>query len=123
MWHLKSAAMLACLFVIGCMAQVAAQQPESSQPRVNPPTTNPAISVTLTCDEFRQLLHSNTSGFAILWLDGYYSARAGLTGMPAGWSRTISQGIGGTCAIDVNTSRPVLDVIAQIHREYGGVAR
>jgi hypothetical protein len=56
----------------------------------------------------------------IIWLDGYYSAHAGLTEFPANWSHTLSQGLGGTCAIDVNASRTVLDVIAQLHREYGG---
>jgi hypothetical protein len=56
---------------------------------------------------------------AITWLDGYYSAKAGATELPAGWSRTVDQGVGGTCAISVNASRAVLDVIAQIHRDYG----
>ena len=116
----KSAAVLVCLLVSGGMAQVAAQQPASSQPVASLPTTNPPISASLTCDRFRLLLQSRTSGFAILWLDGYYSARAGVAEMPAGWSRTVSQGVGGTCAIDVNASRPVLDVIAELHREYGG---
>ena len=32
---------------------------------------------------------------AILWLDGFYSGRSGLTELPAGWVRTISQGLGG----------------------------
>jgi hypothetical protein len=31
--------------------------------------------------------------------------------------RTVSQGVGGTCAISVNADRAVLDVIGQLHRE------
>jgi hypothetical protein len=104
----------ACMISGGCMPQVAAQQPENPQP------LNPSISAALTCAEFRPLLHSDpkTAGLAILWLDGYYSGRAGFPALPAGWTRTVSQGIGGTCAISVNASRSVLDVIAQLHREY-----
>ena len=60
-----------------------------------------------------------SSGAAILWLDGFYSGRAVLTELPAGWVQTVSQGIGGTCAITVNARRTVLDVIGQLHREYG----
>src|SRR5206468_3452004 len=76
----------------------------------------------MTCGEFRALLKAGdklTSGIAVLWLDGYYSARAGLSELPAGWARTVSEGIGGACAISVNDKRTVLDVIGQIHREYG----
>ena len=61
-----------------------------------------------------------TSGTAIIWLDGYYSGRVGLTDFPAGWLRTVSQGIGGTCAISANEHRTVLDVIGQLHRDYAG---
>src|SRR5215472_12133533 len=43
-----------------------------------------------------------------------------VTELPAGWVRTVSQGIGGICAISVNEGRTVLDVIGQLHREYGG---
>jgi hypothetical protein len=76
----------------------------------------------MTCGEFKALLKDDkrASGTAILWLDGYYSGRAGLTGLPAGWLRTVSQGIGGTCAISVNERRTVLDVIGQLHKEYAG---
>jgi hypothetical protein len=76
----------------------------------------------MTCGEFRALLKDDkrTSGAAILWLDGYYSGRSGLTELPADWLRMVSRGIGGTCAISVNASRTVLDVIGQLHREYGG---
>ena len=44
----------------------------------------------------------------------------GLTELPAGWVWTVSQGIGGICAISVNDQRTVLDVIGQLHREYAG---
>ena len=60
-----------------------------------------------------------TGGLAILWLDGFYSGRFGLTELAAGWVQTVSQGVGGTCAIGVNASHTVLDVIGQLHREYG----
>jgi hypothetical protein len=81
------------------------------------------VSATRTCGEFKTLLKEDrrTSGIAILWLDGYYSARAGLPQLPAGWLRTVSQGVGGTCAISVNERRAVLDVIGQLHREYAGL--
>jgi hypothetical protein len=108
---------LACAFAGGCTPQLVAQQSDIPQ------LLNPPISVALTCAEFLPLIHSHDKivGPAILWLDGYYSGRAGLTGMRADWLKTISQGVGGTCAIDVNASRPVIDVIAQLHREYGDV--
>jgi hypothetical protein len=61
-----------------------------------------------------------TTGTAIPWLDGYYSGRSGLSELPAGWLRTVSQGIGGICAISVNEHRTVLDVIGQLYREYAG---
>lgn len=83
---------------------------------------NQPIPLTMTCGEFRALLKggdNRTGGLAILWLDGYYSGRAGLGVLPAGWVRTVSQGVGGTCAISLNEHRAVLDVIGQIHREYG----
>jgi hypothetical protein len=76
----------------------------------------------MTCGEFNALLKSGekrTGGLAILWLDGYYSGRSGLEELPAGWVRTVSQGVGGTCAISQNEQRTVLDVVGQIHREYG----
>lgn len=104
---------LACV-LNGCAPQVAADEP------VAPATLNPLISASLTCSDLLPLLRSKdkTAGLAILWLDGYYSGRAGLAALPAGWTRTVSQGVGGTCGITVNASRAVLDVIGQIHREY-----
>jgi hypothetical protein len=106
----------ACMLSGECMPQVAAQPPESPQ------SPNPLVSAAITCAEFRLLLHSDpkTAGVAILWLEGYYSGRVGLPALPAGWARTVSQGIGGTCAISLNASRSVVDVIAQVHREHGG---
>jgi len=83
----------------------------------------------MTCGEFVALLRAakagdqvdkQTSGVAIMWLDGVYAGRSGITDFPAGWNRTLSQGLGGTCAISVNASRPVLDVIADLRRQYGG---
>jgi hypothetical protein len=99
----------------GCVAQAPSVQAGNAQP------LNPAISSAMTCGELLLLLKSpdHAGGLAILWLDGVYSGRSGITELPAGWVRTVSQGIGGTCAITVNASRPVLDVIAELHREYG----
>jgi hypothetical protein len=120
MRHPRIAIVLACLLAGGCVPQVAAEQPDQQPMNQRPP--NPPISASLTCGEFVSLLQSKdrAAGLAIWWLDGYYSGRASLPGLPAGWIRTVSQGLGGTCAISVNASRPVLDVIAQLHREYGG---
>ena len=112
----------ASVFVGGCTPPVATQPPPVvAQPSNDAILTNPPISVALTCGEILPLIrsHDKTVGATILWLDGYYSGRAGLPGLSAGWLKTISQGVGGTCAINVNASRPVLDVIAQLHREYG----
>jgi hypothetical protein len=77
----------------------------------------------MTCEEFQGLLkagNQRTIGLTILWLDGYYSARAGLTELPVGWVRMVSQGLGGPCAVSVNAQRTVFDVIGQLHREYAG---
>jgi hypothetical protein len=128
MRYLPIIVVLASPFAAGCAAAQSAAQPVNTPPAVpapvaSAPFTNPAISASLTCDALLPMLHAadkRPGGFAIIWLDGYYSARAGITGLPANWSHTLSQGIGGTCTMDVNASRTVLDVIAQLHREYGG---
>jgi hypothetical protein len=114
-------AMILAVLSAGAMP-VADQQPPGSTPNRPPPFENPAITTALTCSELLSMLHSadrRAGGMAITWLDGYYSGKAGLPELSAGWSRTVDQGVGGTCAINVNASRPVLDVIAQIHRDYG----
>ena len=87
---------------------------------------NQPVPVTLTCGELTTLLRAGEKravGLAILWLDGYHSGRSGLTELPAGWTRTVAQGVGGTCAITVNDHRTVLDVIGQLHREYSAHAK
>jgi len=84
------------------------------------------VPSTMTCGELKALLRAGdkwTSVTAILWLEGYYSGRSGLLELPAGWLQTVSKGIGGTCAISVNEGRTVLDVIGQLHREYGSQAK
>lgn len=108
-------AALVCSVASGCVAQA----PTVRAGNVALP--NPPISSTITCGELNPLLKSanHAGGVAILWLDGFYSGRSGVAELPAGWVRTVSQGIGGTCAISVNATRPVLDVIAELHREYG----
>jgi hypothetical protein len=85
------------------------------------PDTQSARRVDITCAELKALFKAGdkrTAGAAILWLDGYYAGRSGLSELPAGWARTVSQGVGGTCAITVNDGRTVLDVVGQLHREY-----
>jgi hypothetical protein len=103
-----------------------AQAPTATQePTPRPgdaPTPNQPIALTITCGELKTLFKADdkrTAGAAILWLDGYYAGRSGLSELPAGWVRTVSQGVGGTCAISVNEQRTVLDVVGQIHQEYG----
>ena len=110
-----------CSVACRCMAQAptAAEAP-TLQPGDAQPLNEP-VSSTMTCQEFKALMAGDkrTAGLAILWLDGFYSGRSGFSELPAGWVRTVSQGLGGTCAISVNASRTVLDVIGQLHREYG----
>ena len=109
-------AALLCGLAGGCAAQ-----PPNAQPS-DVATLNQAIPLTMTCGDFKALLKAEdkrTGGLAILWLDGYYSGRSGLSELPAGWIRTVSQGVGGTCAISVNERRTLLDVVGQIHRQYG----
>jgi hypothetical protein len=112
--------------LVCCAGACAAQAPTVTQSPAQQPSDlhplNQPIKSALTCEEFMALLKAGdkrTSGIAILWLDGFYAGRSGLTELPAGWVQTVSQGIGGTCAIGVNASRTVLDVIGQLHREYG----
>ena len=119
-------AALVCVAATGCVAEAptAAQLPAGQSDGVQSP--NQPVPTTLTCGEFSALLKTSdkrTVGLAILWLDGYYSGRSGLTELPAGWTRTVAQGVGGICAITVNERRTVLDAIGQIHREYGSRAK
>jgi hypothetical protein len=128
MRYLPIIVVLAGMLAIGYAAAQSATQPVNTPPTVPAPVsaapfTNPAISASLTCGELMSMLRAadkRPGGLAIIWLDGYYSARAGLTELPANWSHTPSQGVSGNCTMDVNTSRTVLDVITQLHREYGG---
>ena len=122
MRHARITAVLACVLAGGCTPQLAAQPastPSSTTGRIDAAT---AALVDLTCGELSQLLKAKDKrgGLAILWLDYYYTRRVGLPDWTADWVKTVAQGVGGTCAIDVNSSRTVLDVIAQMHREYGG---
>ena len=107
---------LKCVLAGTCALQMVAQEPTAT------PAPNLEINTSITCSDFNELLKSKNklAGTAIVWLDGYYSGKAGLKTLPAEWVQTVSQGLGGTCAITVNASRPVLDVIAKLHREYGG---
>ena len=113
---------LICGLAGGCMAQEPASTEAPAAQAGGTQALNLPVSSTMTCGEFKALLKEDrwTSGIAIIWLDGYYSGRASLTEFPAGWLRTVSQGIGGTCAISANELRTVLDVIGQVHRDYAG---
>jgi hypothetical protein len=103
-----------------------AQAPTATQESISQPgdasLPNQPVAVTMTCAELRAIFKAGdkrTAGAAILWLDGYYAGRSGLSELPAGWARTVGQGVGATCAISVNEGRTVLDVVGQLHREYG----
>jgi hypothetical protein len=116
------AALVCGLVAGGCMAQAPTATPEPTSQPGGVPTLNPPIPVTMTCGDLTALLKAadkRTGGLAILWLDGYYAGRSGLSELPAGWARTVSQGVGGSCAISINEQRTVLGVVGQIHREYG----
>src|SRR5271169_1511928 len=96
-----------CSVACGCMAQAptAAEAPTLQPGDAQSP--NQPVPSTMTCGELQALLKAGdkrTVGTAILWLDGFYSGRSGLTELPAGWLRTVGQ-VGGTCAIGVNERR------------------
>ena len=101
----------------GCMAQAPTATQEPKPQPADASTPNQPIALTITCAELKALKAGDkrTAGAAILWLDGYYAGRSGLSELPAGWVRTVSQGVGGTCAISVNEQRTVLDVVGQLH--------
>jgi len=89
----------------------------------DPQLLNQAFKSTMTCDEFNALLRAgdkHTAGTDRNTMHGIYSARSGVNDFPQGWGRTLSQGVGGICAITVNGSRPVIDIIGMIHRDYSG---
>ena len=125
---MKEIALSCCLaaFVCGIAGGYAAQAAAEGQTPTAQPgdqSLNQPVNSAMTCEEFQGLLKAGDQrriGLAILWLDGYYSGRAGLTELPVGWVRTVSQGLGGTCAVSVNAQRTVVDVIGQLHREYAG---
>ena len=115
-------AALICGAAGGCVAEAPNEAQAPTVRPGDPQTLNQPVKSNMTCGEFTALLKAEgkrTSGLAILWLDGFHAGCAGLIELPAGWVRTVSQGLGGTCAITVNAHRTVLDVIGQLHREYG----
>ena len=117
------------LSAVPAAAQLPTNQSQNVQTHDQPgpsPIVNPPVPTTLTCAEFNDARKSGNKalvGATILWFDGYYSGRSGLTELPAGWLRTVAQGAGGMCAMTVNAHRAVLDVIGQLHRDYGGLTR
>jgi hypothetical protein len=116
------AALVCGLAAGGCMAQAPTATPEPTPQPGDAPTPNQPIASTITCGDLKTLFKAGdkgTAGTAILLLDGYYAGRSGLSELPAGWARTGSQGVGGTCAVSVNERRTVPDVVGQLHPEYG----
>lgn len=118
-----------CVFVVGlvfamlsgCAAPNGSQQAPAAGPAGQ--LHNGAFKATMTCGEFNNLRQSaapsdkSAVGVAILWLDGVYAGRSGITEYPEGWSLTVSQGVGANCAIRANETRHVLDIIAELHRQ------
>ena len=91
------AALVCGLAAGGCMAQAPTATQEPTPQPGDAPAPNPPIALTITCAELKALFKAGdkrTAGVAILWLDGYYAGRSGLSELPAGWARTVSQGIG-----------------------------
>src|SRR5215472_17945319 len=82
-------AALVCVAGTGCVAgPPTARIPTGESDSVQTLTT-------LTCAATQVLWRAGdmlTGGLAILWLDGYYSGRSGLTELPAGWTRTVARG-------------------------------
>jgi hypothetical protein len=119
----RLALFLICLSILGPVQPAAATAPEELSPAgaVEAATT---VLVRLTCGELQGLNRTRDKrvGPAILWLDAVYTRRHGLPDYTVEWARTVAQGVTGICAIDLNANRPVLDVIEEVHRDYGGKA-
>jgi hypothetical protein len=75
----------ACVAASGCIAREATPTQSATQAG-EALAPNRAVAATMTCGVFKALLKDDrrTSGTAILWLDGYYSGRSGLTDLLAG---------------------------------------
>ena len=75
---------LICGAAGGCMAQEPASTEAPAAQAGGTQALNLPVSSTITCGEFKALLKEDrrTSGTAIIWLDGYYSGRTGLTELP-----------------------------------------
>jgi len=129
MWSPQIQALLIC--IVACAfcssSSLAALEQNNRQPppikSLAPP--NLPFTAAITCDEILKLVLSKdaaekqTGGMAVTWLDGYYAAHAGITEVAPGWSRVLIQGLAGACRMNINEKRPVLDLIAQLHRDYG----
>lgn len=101
-----------CAVAFGHPAEVMAQTADH-------PAANRAFSTAMTCGELLALVHAGerqTVGAALLWLDGVHAGQAGLTDFPPGWTRTLARAVTGTCAMDINAARPVLEVVAEVHQ-------
>jgi hypothetical protein len=89
------AALVGGLAVGGCMAQVPPATPEVTAQPGDATTSNHPVALTITCAELRALFKAGdnrTAGAAILWLDGYYAGRSGLSELPAGWGEDRGPG-------------------------------
>jgi hypothetical protein len=115
-----------CRIIVACAALLMAAGLSPAWADTAPPVAgadgNKAISVNMTCADLRDLIRAGEKqsvGVAILWLDGVYADRATIESFPSGWMQTLGQAVGGMCAITVNGSRLVIDVIADVHKQYG----
>jgi hypothetical protein len=86
--------------------------------------TDGSITPGLTCGEFMELLKSDPTlaGAAMLWLDGVYAGRSSAPAFATDWATTLSEGVGGLCAVKFNARRPLIDVVAEVRRQAAGVA-
>jgi hypothetical protein len=116
------------VLISGTSTSCVARAPTPQADAPHPVVLNLPFTSTMTCGELLAALKAGqagdqadraTAGAAMTWLDGVYAGRPGVTEFPAGWNRTLAQGLGGTCAISVNASRPVVDVISDLRRQYG----
>jgi hypothetical protein len=110
------------LLILAALTAGAGTLPAPAQSPANPPPPSPAISAKITCRELMALLHEpdtrSAGGAAIIWLDGYVAGNAAAPSLPSGWVRDVAGGVGAMCRLNVNATRPVTDVIAELQHQY-----
>jgi hypothetical protein len=82
----------------GCAAQVPTEGQAGSAQAGDTQLLNQPVNAGMTCAEFKALVKSgdkSTTGVAVLWLDGYYSAVLGSANCPpAGPARLVRASAG-----------------------------